>query len=176
MSITGLLITVGIVIFLLFGLTVFRGAPYVPSQRRYIKRAFEQLYPLSRKDVLVDIGSGDGVVLRMAARFGAKAIGYEINPLLVALSRLLGRPYGKRLEVRLTDFWFAALPSDVTIIYLFAVSRDRKRITRKLQKEVDRLDHAVTVLTLGSGLFGVSPEAEFEAYRRYTLQPRGRHV
>jgi SAM-dependent methyltransferase len=177
MSIIATIITaVLITIFLLFGLTVFRGAPYVPSQRKYIKRAFENLYPLGPKDVLVDIGSGDGVVLRMAARFGAKAIGYELNPLLVWLSRLLARPFGKRIEVRLIDFWFAPLPNDVTVIYLFAVTRDRKRITRKLQKEVDRIGHPVSVLTLGSGLDVEAADAEFDAYHRYTLQPANRHV
>jgi hypothetical protein len=56
-----------------FGLVVFIGAPYVPSQRKYVRRAFEHL-GLGAKDVLVDIGSGDGVVLRIAASYGAKAV------------------------------------------------------------------------------------------------------
>jgi len=112
----------------------------------------------------------------MAARFGAKAIGYELNPVLVAISRLLGRPFGGRIEVKLTDFWFAPLPSDVTVIYLFAVTRDRKRISRKLQKEVDRIGRPISVLTLGSGLQDITPDGEFDAYHRYTLQPGSRHV
>ena len=51
------------VVVLTFGVIVLRGAPYVPSMKRYVKEAFTQLYPLSSKDVLVDVGSGDGVVI-----------------------------------------------------------------------------------------------------------------
>ena len=81
------------IVVLLFGFVVFRGAPYVPSKRRDIKRAFEELYPLDDSDTLVDIGSGDGVVLRMAAKRGAHAVGYELNPILVLVSRWLSRKY-----------------------------------------------------------------------------------
>jgi len=81
---------VGVAI-LLFGLIVFRGAPYVPSQKRYVRQAFDELYPLGIRDVLVDVGSGDGIVLRLAAERGAQAIGYELNPLLVIISRWLSR-------------------------------------------------------------------------------------
>lgn len=170
-----LLIGIGITLFLLFGLTVFRGAPYVPSQRRYIERAFDSLYKLSAKDVLVDIGSGDGVVLRIAARKGARAVGYELNPILVVISRLLARG-NRRISVRLTDFWFAPLPDDTTVIYLFGVTRDRKRMTKKLQREADRMGRPLKVLTLGSGLHKMAPDAEHDAYQLYTLQPAPRHV
>ena len=74
-----------IILCVFFGLVVFRGAPYVPSKKTYINQAFSDLYPLTDKDVLVDVGSGDGVVLRSATKFGALAIGYEINPILVIM-------------------------------------------------------------------------------------------
>ena len=64
----------------LFLLTALRGAPYVPSRRQDIDRAFTELYHISKEDHLVDLGSGDGVVLRQAAKKGASASGFEINP------------------------------------------------------------------------------------------------
>ncbi len=88
-----------------FGIVVFRGAPYVPSQRRQLAIAFDELYPLGHTDMLVDIGSGDGIVLREATRRGAKAVGYELNPILVIISKLLSRN-DVRVRVELADFWF----------------------------------------------------------------------
>ena len=67
---------------IIVGFSAFMGAPYLPSHRRDVARAFDELYPLSSSDVLLDIGSGDGVVLRQASKRGARAIGYEIHPLL----------------------------------------------------------------------------------------------
>jgi hypothetical protein len=64
-----------ICIFLFFGLVVFLGAPYVPSHRKDVKKAFEH-FDINNSDLLVDAGSGDGLVLRIASSFGAKAVGY----------------------------------------------------------------------------------------------------
>lgn len=80
-----------IALVLVLGFTAFTGAPYVPSKKRELRQVFKQLYALSSKDTLVDLGSGDGVVLREARRCGAAAVGYEIGPVYVAVSRLLAR-------------------------------------------------------------------------------------
>ena len=45
-------IVLGLVV--LMGLAVFVGAPYVPSHRREVRRAFTNLRPLTNKDVVVD--------------------------------------------------------------------------------------------------------------------------
>ena len=82
---------------LLFGFVAFTGAPYVPSRRRDLQKAFDELYRLKKTDVLVDIGSGDGIVLREASRRGARAIGYELQPLLVLISRD-GRDIAKMVQ------------------------------------------------------------------------------
>ncbi|MGE5327872.1 MAG: hypothetical protein ACM3KH_00905, partial [Thiobacillus sp.] len=103
---------------MLFSFMVFFGAPYVPSRPSFIRQAFDELYSLSDKDVLVDIGSGDGSVLREASRRGSRAVGYEINPLLVILSKLISGK-DKKVQVVLTDFWRSHLPKDTTVIYLF---------------------------------------------------------
>lgn len=158
----------GIALFLVFSLVVFVGAPYVPSQRRYIKRAFTDLYKLSQRDVLVDVGSGDGVVLRIAATYGAKAIGYEINPVLVWISRILARN-NKRVKVKLADFWSAKLPANVTVVYVFAVERDTKRLTNRLTSEAKRLSKSINVITYGAGLVGMEPIKQVDAYSLYMV-------
>ena len=52
------------VVVLILGFTAFFGAPYVPSRRKELKMLFDETYKLNPNDTLVDLGSGDGVVLR----------------------------------------------------------------------------------------------------------------
>ena len=54
------------VILAVFLLTVFFGAPYVPTHKKELIKLFEKL-KLSKNDILADIGSGDGVVLKLQA-------------------------------------------------------------------------------------------------------------
>lgn len=155
---------------LLFGLTVFFGAPYVPTRRQDVRHAFENLYPLSEKDVLLDIGSGDGVVLRVAANFGAKAIGYEINPLLVLISCWLSRKQ-PRVSTKLANFWQTKFPAKVTVIYIFGDSRDIKRMTKRVQTEVDRLNRPLHLISYGFKLPGKSELASTKSHHLYMFTP-----
>ena len=136
---------------LLFGFVVFRGAPYVPSHHNEAKGAFEELYALTSKDVLVDVGSGDGIILRLAAIRGAQAVGYELNPALVLISRFLCRK-DKNIHTILADFWLKDLPDNTTIVYAFGVSRDRSKLEEKIQKEATRLNRTLYLMTYGSAL------------------------
>lgn len=154
----------------IFALTALRGAPYVPSKRRDIKKAFNKLYVLGEKDTLLDIGSGDGVVLRAAARRGATAIGYEINPLLVWLSRWLSRN-DPRVTVKLADFWLSSFPPSTTIVYTFGESRDIAKMYKKVQREVNKLDRSLWFMSLG---FKVPKQAVFKsvgAHHLYKVTP-----
>lgn len=155
---------------LLFGFVVFRGAPYVPTQRKYLIAAFTKLYQLQPNDVLVDVGSGDGRVMRLAAGKVKRAVGYELNPALVFISRLLSRKQ-RNVETKLTDFWLAKLPDDVTVVYAFSVSRDIKKLTQKLSREATRTGHAIKVITYGAGIDGVEADKSYQAFKLYTVRP-----
>jgi hypothetical protein len=129
-----LLIISGAIIFISFGFVILRGAPYVPSHQKQLRRAFGELYKLSDRDVLVDLGSGDGAVLAQANKRGAKAIGYEINPLLWVGTRLRFWNNG-RVSVKLQDYQtLSSLGSDVTIVYAFTTSHSIETIGRKLEQ------------------------------------------
>lgn len=158
-------------IVLIFGFVVFRGAPYVPSHRRYVRMAFKDLYEVTAKDVLVDIGSGDGVILRQAATQGAEAIGYEINPILVAISKLLSRGNPK-ITTKLADLWLTQLPKETTIVYAFAVSRDIEKIARKLQDTADLHDHQIWLMTYGAPVGSREPVRTLHAHSLYLFEPQ----
>ncbi|HJP80842.1 MAG TPA: class I SAM-dependent methyltransferase [Candidatus Saccharimonadales bacterium] len=158
-------------IVLIFGVVVFRGAPYVPSRRKDVRRAFEELYPLSQQDVVVDIGSGDGVVLREAAMHGARAVGYELNPILVVISRLLSRSYKNRISIHLADFWHRTLPDDMTAVYTFGESRDIERMAKKVGEEATRLGRPIYFISYAFKLRDRAPEKEVGAHVLYKLEP-----
>lgn len=157
-------------VILLFGFVVFRGAPYVPSRRKYIEQAFTELYPLSERDVLVDVGSGDGIVLRIAAEHKAKAVGLELNPVLVVLARWLSRR-DQRVKVHWADFWIIPLPNDVTVVYTFIATAYIAKLTKKLQRETDRLNRPLHLIIYANALPDRPAKLQVGAYRLYTFVP-----
>lgn len=157
-------------IVLLFGFVVFRGAPYVPSHHKEAARAFDKLYAVSDKDVVVDVGSGDGIILRLASRRGARAIGYELNPALVLIARFLSRG-DKRVKVVLSDFWLTAFDKDTTLVYGFCVSRDMGKMARKMQHEANRLQRTLYYVGYGSELKGYVAKDSLGAHHLYEFVP-----
>ena len=165
---TWILIITGVV--LLLGFSVFFGAPYVPSRRRDFTRMFDELYALSATDVVIDVGSGDGIILREVSRRGARAIGYEISPLLAAISKWLSRKDTK-VTVLMANFWLTKFPQDTTLIYAFSVERDVRKLSTKIQTEANRLNKMLTLVCYGSPLKDVVVLREFEAYHLYQFYP-----
>ena len=157
-------------IVVLVGISVFFGAPYVPSLRRDIKSLFDEFTPVAKGDVVLDIGSGDGIVLREVSRRGAKAVGYEIHPLFVGISKLLSLG-DRRVVVRWVNAWVAPFPDDVTLIYAFAVGRDGAKLSKKVQREANRLGRPLTIVCYGNPLPGRTPARSFEAYHLYSFEP-----
>ena len=161
-------VLVGIAAFV--GASVFFGAPYVPSLRRDLTELFDNFIPLGKDDVLLDLGSGDGVVLREARRRGARAVGFEIHPLFAAISALVSLR-DPRVTVRLADMWRTPFPQDVTLVYAFSVGRDVKRLTRRVQSEATRIGRPLRLVCYGNPLPGVEPVGTRGAYFLYQIAP-----
>ena len=157
------------VIALFLAWSAFFGAPYVPSKRRDIAALFDAL-PLSANDTLLDIGSGDGIVLLEASQHGATAIGYEIHPLFVVLSRWRLRR-ASRVQVQWTNMWRAPFPEMVTVVYAFSVGRDSRRLKKKLQNEANRRARGFIFVCYGNPLPGNEPSDTCGAYSIYHFVP-----
>ena len=157
-------------IVILVGFSAFTGAPYVPSHRRDVARAFRELYPLGANDVLVDIGSGDGVVLRQASQRGARAVGYEIHPLLVLLSRWLSRG-DARVTVRFANFWRVDLPNDTTAVYVFGDNRDMSRMVRYVEAQAAKIGRPLHLISYGFQANGYKAVKSVGAHHLYILNP-----
>src|SRR4051812_21344023 len=59
---------------------------WVPTSQALVNKMLD-MAKLTPNDLLMDLGSGDGRTVITAAKRGAKAIGVEYNPNMVALSR-----------------------------------------------------------------------------------------
>jgi len=153
---------------LLFGFVVVFGAPYVPSLRKEVSGAFKELYLLSKKDLVVDLGSGDGSILLAASKSGAHCFGVELNPVLVFISKLR---LGKRADIQLGNMWLTKLPSETTLVYAFVVSRDTKRLERRLQTEANRLNKELLLMTFGAALPSKHPVRIRKAHSLYSFKP-----
>lgn len=164
-----ILIVIGCVI-LLFCMVVFRGSPYIPTHRANIVKAFSKLYKISDEDVLLDVGSGDGVILREAAKRGARAYGVELNPILVLISKLICKKY-PTIKINLADFWLTKFPDDTTIVYIFSVSRDVKKFIKKIQSEANRLNRPLYLINYGEIFEFVKPEKSLGAHHLYLIKP-----
>ncbi len=132
---------------LLFLATALIGAPYVPSLGQDVRKLIGEL-KLDKRDVLVDIGSGDGVVLRAAAETGAEAIGYEINPLLVLASRWRLR-HLKNAKVRWANAWAVKPLSKVTIIYVFGAGPHLGEIYKFAKRQANYQQSELTLVSYG---------------------------
>jgi len=66
---------------------------WVPTPQPLVDRMLN-LAKLTPKDYLIDLGSGDGRTVITAAKRGARALGVEYNPKMVALSRRLAAEAG----------------------------------------------------------------------------------
>jgi SAM-dependent methyltransferase len=111
-------------------------APFVTTPQDVVDRMLE-LAQISPGDLLYDLGSGDGrIVITAAKRYGAKSVGFEIDPALVTLSRRKIREAGVEhlAEIREEDIRNVDLaPASVITIYLYPSANLRLRAAIRRQ-------------------------------------------
>lgn len=117
-----------------FAVGGFLGAPYVPILGRD-SRGLLDLSGLKPGQTLVDLGSGDGRLLRAAAGRGIRCIGYEINPFLVVISRLVCWRYRKLVTIHPANLWHVDLPP-ADAVYVFLMPKFMEALDRKLTREL----------------------------------------
>lgn len=152
-----------------FLLTVLFGPPYVPSRLNEVEAVFKKI-GLSSTDVVVDIGSGDGKVLRFVSSKIAKGVGLEINPILAGWSKIVSIKY-PNLEFWLDNAMTAKFPADATVFYLFATTRFARQIASRLQAFSNQQQREVKVVSYGFELPFAVTGKKFRAYHIYYLKP-----
>ena len=154
----------------IFLLTVFFGAPYVPSHKADLVKLFTKL-KLNRKDILVDIGSGDGVVLKIASQFGAQTIGFEINPFLVTISKFRLRK-AKNSQVFLRNFWHVLPLEQVSHLYTFGHAERISKMLALAQLQANSQQSPLTFISYGFEIPNLNYSRKIGAHFIYKIQPK----
>jgi hypothetical protein len=118
---------------ILFGFVILFGAPYLPTLKSQQTEALK-LLALQPGQTLLELGSGDGRMLKAAAKLGVKSIGYELNPLLVLYSKLVCYRYRQLVTIRWGNFWQIKLPA-CNGIYVFLLDRYMGKLHNKITQE-----------------------------------------
>lgn len=135
------------------------------------------LADVTKDDVVYDLGSGDGRVVIAAARLGARGVGIEIDPALVATARANAAAAG--VEDRVTfivgDIFDPAIPiGDATVVTLFLLQELNIKLMPRLTSELRPGSRVV------SNSFDMGPSwppdrtQQVETYQLYfwTIPPR----
>ena len=138
----------GVLIILAYAFVLPFGAPYLPTMKDQREDALD-LLGLQPGQTLVDLGSGDGGILVLAAERGLKAVGYEINPFLWLISRLRTLRYGRRVKIKFRSFWGADL-SQADGVFVFLITQKMEKLdkllsTQKSKKSLPVVSHAFKI-------------------------------
>jgi SAM-dependent methyltransferase len=93
---------------------------------------------VTRDDVVYDLGSGDGRIVVLAAqKYGARGVGIEIDPKLVAISRQVAREAEvERLVTFVEGDIFTADISAATVVTLYLSPGVNRDLEPKLRREL----------------------------------------
>lgn len=163
-------VVIALVVAILVGswlLIVLVGPPYVPTLQRDLTALFDVL-KVGARDHVVDLGSGDGRILEVAVKRGARATGVELNPFLVAFSWLRLRRYGARARVRYGDMWRLPLPADTTYVFIFPAKLFVRRLTAYMADNTPK-ERDVQLVVYGFQLPHKRPERTIGAFNLYTF-------
>lgn len=111
--------------------------PYVPTPTKVVAKMLE-LAKVDRNDSLYDLGSGDGrIVITAAQKYGARGVGYDLNPQRIQESTDNARKAGVTDRVRFVqqDLFEADL-SGATAVTLYLLPDINLKLRPKLLREL----------------------------------------
>jgi predicted RNA methylase len=122
-------------------------------------------------DTLYDLGCGDGrIIVTAARRYGARAVGIELDPLRFVWCQILITVLGLRDRVRIVygDFFKQDL-SSASVVSCYLLSVTNKKLEAKFKSELNPETRVVSNYFIFPGLQLVSEDKEEKLYL-YSLQ------
>jgi SAM-dependent methyltransferase len=128
---------------------------YVPTPEDVVD-AMLVLSRVGKDDVVYDLGCGDGrIVVTAAERYGAHAIGYDIDPLRVAEARqnVIAHHVEHLVQIELRDIFTLDL-SAASVVALYLLPE----LNVKLLPQLERLKPGSRIVSHDFDIAGVVPE------------------
>ncbi len=114
-------------------------APWWTTKDKQIRAALK-LAGVTKKDIVYDLGCGNGRVPILAAKeFGARGIGIEIDPLRFFVARILlySNRLQQKVQIKRKNFFDEDL-SNATVIFVYLVPKALGRLLPKFKKELKK--------------------------------------
>jgi SAM-dependent methyltransferase len=110
---------------------------YVPTPQPTVDAMLE-IAEVTAKDVVYDLGSGDGrIVITAAKKYGARGVGIELDPALVARATANAAAAGVSDKVRFVNGnLFTSDIGDATVVTLYLLQSINERLRPKLIREL----------------------------------------
>ena len=141
--------------------------PYIPSTRGNVDEML-RLAGVTPRDIVYDLGSGDGRIVIAAARdYGARGVGIEFDAALVKESSEQARKAGlsERVEFRHSDV-FAANLSDATVVTMYLLTSLVRKLEPKLLAE---LKPGTRIVAHDYGFAEWEPDHKVQISKNYML-------
>lgn len=111
--------------------------PYVPTPQGVVKGML-QLAKVTKDDFVIDLGCGDGrIVVLAASEFGARAMGYDLDPDRIAEANANARKANVADKVKFVEKdLFEAEIKDATVVTLYLLPSVNEKLKPRLLGEL----------------------------------------
>ena len=135
------LLVIGLGLALIFAVSISwtsaRGAPWVPTSMVMVHKMLT-MAQVGPGDLVYDLGCGDGrTIVTAARRYGARAVGIELDPLRYLWCQALITVLGLRSRVRIVyGNFFKQDLSDASVVTCYLLQSTNEKLEGKLRQEL----------------------------------------
>lgn len=117
--------------------TLSLGAGWDPTPMNKIHKMLD-MAGVTKDDIVYDLGSGDGrIVITAAKRYGARAVGVEVDPFRFLFSWFLVLLSGESKRIRLTfGNFFKKKIGEATVVTVFLYGPTNNKLKEKFHNEL----------------------------------------
>ena len=154
---------IGVAVWVLWPILI--GAQWIPTPKDVVRKmlSFADVGP---QDTLIDLGSGDGRIILLAAQeFGASALGIEADPLRVLITRIRVRLKG--LEDQVEVIWGNFFKSDfraASVVTIYQSTEINKKLKQQLEEQLHPGARVVTYSFIFEGWEPVKVDESTKLY------------
>lgn len=110
--------------------------PYVPTPQQVVDGMLK-LADVKKGDTVIDLGCGDGRIVVTAAKLGARAVGYDLNPERIKEANENARQAGVTDRAKFFEKnLFEAEIKDASVVTLYLLPSVNEKLKPRLQKEL----------------------------------------